>query len=167
MSAPRKFLGDPLLMAYAAEIRAGAVGSWEFDQPENSDILSGAAMMKDAQYLAEGDVIATKAIQRILDRKPRGRKSGALIRTLTVEPGAVYTANYEFQPDYPAVVYVEGDEQGRFGVSVRDQAGMPVCHQQNPKPRKICRWSPDDLSTYNLELENQTLSPQEFLVITN
>lgn len=159
--------GDGATMAIAAELRADALGGWRTKDDVEGGVLSPEAMLEAAERVAGSDVIARAMVQRVRDRRTRGRADGPLVRHLEVSGGAPHRVEIDFEADRPAIIYVEAPGRAHVALTVRDSAQTVICQLVDDRPRKICRWMPAAREDHEIEISNPKAEPVEILLITN
>ncbi len=158
---------DPLALIVAARIRRDLAmaprGASRGDEP---GLDTPASLLAEARRMARGDRRVASLADDAAATGEKGRERGPLydIGRLAAGGRETYTA-ISFAAGRRAEVYVEASR--RVAVTVRDDAGAPICADDAGGPVAYCWWTPERATTVSVEVVNPTREPNAFRLVTN
>jgi hypothetical protein len=177
---------DPLLLASAARLTAGAggrrvdvrphleYGSVSFEmQPgmQRSAIdHSPEGLLAEARIAAKGNGRLIELVDATVEETKRlaaqAVHSGPNFYLFALPPGGRATYQIKFYRGR-AVTAVVGSSVSRLDLVVRDRSGVAVCEAREWSDHQLCEWNVAQTATYELIVENPGGRTDEFRLYVN
>jgi len=161
---------DPIALLLAGQIEAD-IGGTETKREKTSEAAgdgagaaagtkterartTAASLFTEARTLARGDSELLARIERVANRKSKGRVEGPTVHRDSVRARTNDWYEVNFRGGEPARVVVIGDGDTDLDLYIYDQNGNQICTDTDYTDRLICSWNPAWTGPFRVKISN-------------